>query len=160
MQQPNPTATSCWIWSSRPLTSSGSEQKYSQMTYIIMYLYLEKIKDFSMGLHGQCVTMCRVVKNNINMLRIHESQAKESCLKSSWQGLNSISLWVCVQYVKGNVTVSAKRKRKLAQYKNILRKLVRKGESFKVKKKFLIQKDGGGVLLPILLSTELQAKLC
>lgn len=57
--------------------------------------------------------------------------------------------------LKCNVTVNAKRKRKLAQYKNILRKLVRKGESFKVKKKFLIQKGGGGVLLPILLSTEL-----
>lgn len=61
--------------------------------------------------------------------------------------------------LKGNVTVSSKRKRKLAQYKNLLRKLVRKGESFKVKKKFLIQKGGGGVLLPILLSTVLQAIL-
>lgn len=54
---------------------------------------------------------------------------------------------MCVQYVKGNVTLSAKRKGSWLS--------TRKGESFKVKKKFLIQKGGGGVLLPILLSTEL-----
>lgn len=60
--------------------------------------------------------------------------------------------------LNGNVKVAAHKKRKLARYKAIIRKLVKKGDSVKTKKKYLVQK-GGGILVPLLLSTVLQAIL-
>lgn len=105
--------------------------------------------------------MSRVVKNNINVLRalaLMKPLHRKAVLKVADKDLIHSVCECAYNLLKGNVSISSKRKRKLAQYKSELRKLVKKGESFKIKKKYLIQK-GGGVLLPILLSTVLQAIL-
>lgn len=60
--------------------------------------------------------------------------------------------------LKGNIAVSDQQKRKLRKHKQALRRLVKKGESLGKKRRFIIQK-GGGVLIPLLLSTVLQALL-
>lgn len=60
--------------------------------------------------------------------------------------------------LRGNVRLSEKSKRKLSKHKVALRRLVRRGEGWIKKRKFLIQK-GGGILLPLLLSTVLQTVL-
>lgn len=105
--------------------------------------------------------MSRVVKANINLLRALACMSpkhRTAVLKTADKSL-ILSVCECAyNLLKGNVCVSSNKKRKLAQYKNLLRKLVKRGESVKTKKKYLIQK-GGGVLLPILLSTVLQAIL-
>ena len=58
--------------------------------------------------------------------------------------------------LRGNVQVPEEKKRKLAKYKQALRRLVRKGESWTRKRKYLVQ-QGGGLFLPLLLSTVLQS---
>lgn len=58
--------------------------------------------------------------------------------------------------LRGNVPLPTEKKRQLFKYKSALRKLVRKGESWAKKRKYLVQ-VGGGVFLPLLLSTVLQA---
>lgn len=61
--------------------------------------------------------------------------------------------------LRGNIPVSDKRKlKKLRKYKALLRKLAARGESMIKKRRYLIQK-GGGILLPLLLSTVVQAAL-
>src|SRR5215468_4076427 len=61
--------------------------------------------------------------------------------------------------LRGNIPVRDKCKlKKLRKHKALLRKLAARGESWVKKRKHLVQK-GGGILLPILLSTVLQAAL-
>ena len=61
--------------------------------------------------------------------------------------------------LRGNVRVKDKCKlRKLCKYKTALRRLVKRGESWAKKRKYLVQ-TGGGFLVPLLLSTVLQAAL-
>lgn len=60
--------------------------------------------------------------------------------------------------LRGNVTLTDSRKQQLHKHKASLRRLARRGESWAKKRKFLVQK-GGGILLPVLLSTVLQALL-
>lgn len=60
--------------------------------------------------------------------------------------------------LRGNVPLSDKRKRQLKKHKTALRRLVNRGESWEKKRRYLVQK-GGGVFLPILLSTVLQTIL-
>lgn len=49
--------------------------------------------------------------------------------------------------------------RKLKKYKATLRRLAKRGESWIKKRKYLVQKGGGGFLIPLLLSTVLQTVL-
>jgi hypothetical protein len=60
--------------------------------------------------------------------------------------------------LRGNVSLSEKSKKHLRTHKVTLRRLVKRGECWAKKRKFLVQK-GGGVFIPILLSTVLQAAL-
>ena len=60
--------------------------------------------------------------------------------------------------LRGNVSVSDKQKKLLKKYKTVLRRIVKQGETWEKKRQYLVQK-GGGVILPILLSTVLQAVL-
>lgn len=60
--------------------------------------------------------------------------------------------------LRGNISLSDKSKIKLKKYKSILRRLAKRDETWEKKKRYLVQK-GGGVFLPILLSTVLQAIL-
>lgn len=58
--------------------------------------------------------------------------------------------------LRGNVPLSDKRKRQLSKHKTTLRKIVKRGEGWSVKRKYLVQ-QGGGFIIPLLLSTVLQA---
>lgn len=60
--------------------------------------------------------------------------------------------------LRGNVPLSKKSKFQLSKHKTALRRLVKRGEGWAKKRKYLIQK-GGGILIPLLLSTVLQAAL-
>ena len=61
--------------------------------------------------------------------------------------------------LRGNLPVRDKSKlKKLRKHKALLRRLAARGESWVKKRRLLVQK-GGGILLPILLSTVLQAAL-
>lgn len=57
---------------------------------------------------------------------------------------------IALNFLSGHIPVSASDKQKLSKYKNILRKLAVRGESWQAKKK--IVQTGGGAFLPILLS--------
>lgn len=109
----------------------------------------------------QLCTMSRAVRNNIELLKAlsrMKPKQRQAVLKAADKDL-ILSVCECaLNLLKGNINVSASEKRKLGRFKNILRRLVKKGEGLKSKKKYLIQK-GGGVFLPILLSAVLQAIL-
>lgn len=61
--------------------------------------------------------------------------------------------------LRGNIRPCDKNKlRKLRKHKAALRRLVKRGESLVEKRRYLVQR-GGGVLLPLLLSTVLQLAL-
>lgn len=60
--------------------------------------------------------------------------------------------------LRGNVPLSTKTKGQLSKHKVALRRIVKRGECWGKKRKYLIQK-GGGLWLPLLLSTVLQAAL-
>lgn len=60
--------------------------------------------------------------------------------------------------LRGNIPLSDERKQQLRKHKQALRRLVKRGESWTKKRRYLVQ-QGGGFLLPILLSTVLQAVL-
>lgn len=62
--------------------------------------------------------------------------------------------------LRGNVKSFGKSKlQKLRKHKASLRRLARRGESWIRKRRFLVQKGGGGFLLPLLLSTILQTAI-
>lgn len=60
--------------------------------------------------------------------------------------------------LRGNVPLAKKSKGQLSKHKAALRRLVKRGEGWAKKRKYLIQK-GGGVIIPLLLSAVLQAAL-
>lgn len=60
--------------------------------------------------------------------------------------------------LRGNVRLTDKKKRQLSKYKSALRRLVKRGENWSKKRRYLVQ-QGGGFLLPLLLSTVLQSVL-
>jgi len=51
--------------------------------------------------------------------------------------------------LKGNVNLTPVERRKLVRHKKILRRIVKKGESWKTKRKVIVQ-SGGAFLLPLL----------
>lgn len=57
---------------------------------------------------------------------------------------------LCDNTLSGNVPLTPSQKQKLIRHKVILKKLAKRGESWKIKKKALTQK--GGSFLPLLLS--------
>lgn len=97
--------------------------------------------------------MSRAVINNSEVLRfLHKAkpQYRKAILKAADENLVRC-LCECVHNtLKGRVRLSSVQQKKLSKHRNILRRLARKGESLKVKKKFIIQK--GGAFLPLLLA--------
>lgn len=105
--------------------------------------------------------MSRVVKKNLKMLRalaLMKPKEIKEVLKAADKGLIHSVCECAHNLLRGNVKIDSYKKRKLSKYKSILRRLVKKGESVKIKKKYLVQK-GGGVLIPLLLSAVLQTIL-
>lgn len=58
--------------------------------------------------------------------------------------------------LRGNVPISFKRKQQLRKHKHTLRRIVKRGEGWPKKRKYLVQ-QGGGFVIPLILSTVLQA---
>lgn len=63
--------------------------------------------------------------------------------------------------LRGNIRPSPNKSKlnKLRKYKEALRRLAKRGESWVKKRRYLVQKGGAGFLLPLLLSTVLQTVL-
>lgn len=109
----------------------------------------------------QSIAMSQAVKKNINLLRaisLMTPRQRKSVLKTADKDLIQSVCECAYNLLQGNVSVTPQVKRKLSKYKAVLRRLVKKGEKFKSKKRFIIQ-QGGGFVLPILLSAVLQALL-
>lgn len=60
--------------------------------------------------------------------------------------------------LRGNVPLSDKSKNQLSKHKATIRRIVKRGEKWTKKRKYLVQ-HGGGIVIPLLLSTVLQAAL-
>lgn len=105
--------------------------------------------------------MSRRVKNNIDQLRalvLMKPNHRIAVLKAADLDLIHSVCECAYNLLKGNVCINSSKKTKLKRFKNVLRRLVKKGESLKTKKRYIIQK-GGGIFIPLLLSTVLQALL-
>lgn len=105
--------------------------------------------------------MSQTVKKNVNLLRalsLMTPKQRKSVLKSADKELIQSVCECAYNLLLGNVNIKPQLKRKLSKYKTILRKLVKKGESFKNKKRFIVQ-QGGGVVLPLVISAVLQTLL-
>ena len=88
---------------------------------------------------------------------IHASPKERKALLKVCDISRIHSVCECVYNVlRGNVPLSDKCKRQLCKYKTTLRRIVKRGESWVKKRRYLVQK-GGGFFIPLLLSTVLQA---
>lgn len=90
---------------------------------------------------------------------IHATPKERKALLKVCENRRIRSVCECAYNVlRGNVRLSDKSKRSLRKHKEALRRLVKRGEGWTKKRKYLVQK-GGGILLPLLLSTVLQSVL-
>ena len=109
----------------------------------------------------QSDTMSHTVKKNINLLRalsLMTPKQRKSVLKTADKDLIQSVVECAYNLLLGNVNITPQVKRKLSKYKSVLRRLIKKGDSFKVKKRIIVQ-QGGGVVIPLLLSAVLQTLL-
>lgn len=101
------------------------------------------------------------VKTKLQVLRalaLMRPKQRKLILKAADKELIQ-SVCECAHNVlRGNIDIDTEKKKKLARFKSVLRRLVKSGESFKKKRKYIIQK-GSGVVLPLLISAVLQAIL-
>lgn len=100
----------------------------------------------------QSVTMASSVKNNLNILKLLtrvKPSVQRSIVHASDEGLICSICEAADNALKGNVILTARQKRKLARHRNILRSLSKRGETWRKKKKIIVQK--GGFLLPLLI---------
>lgn len=105
--------------------------------------------------------MCDRVKRKLKRLRalaLMQPKHRKLILKAADKELIQLVCECAHNLLKGNVEVEDSKKKKLARYKAVLRRIVKKGECFKKKKNYIIQK-GGGILLPLLISAVIQAVL-
>lgn len=96
--------------------------------------------------------MSQLVKTNADNLKFlaqAHPQYRRALLKAADKNLVHC-LCECVHNtLQGRVTLTAPQKSKLSKHKNLLRKIARKGDSFKTKKRLVQQ---GGAFLPLLLA--------
>lgn len=95
--------------------------------------------------------MSKVLRKHVAILRTISKarpDLRKDLLKLSDQGLIRSICECADNTLKGHVKLNAVQKKKLARHKHILRRLIRKGESWKKKKRLVIQ--SGGFLLPLL----------
>lgn len=97
--------------------------------------------------------MCESVKRHADLLRALQKATpliRKSILKSADKGLIH-SICTCAENtLKGRVHLNHCQKSKLRRHKKILRKIVRSGETWKAKKRILVQ--SGGTILPLLIA--------
>lgn len=105
--------------------------------------------------------MSQAIKKNMNLLRalsLMTPKQRRSVLKAADKDLIQSVCECAYNLLLGNINITPQLKRKLSKYKAVLRRIVKKGEKFKSKKRYIIQ-QGGGVILPLLISAVLQALL-
>jgi hypothetical protein len=95
-----------------------------------------------------------IVEKNKDLLTLL-SKCKKRMLKAVINASDrELVLTVCeciLNCLNGNISLSEKDKQKLKKHKKILRTLIQKGNSIKLRKKLLIQQGSG--FLPIILPT-------
>lgn len=104
--------------------------------------------------------MPRTIKEHHRVLQeLHQaSQGKRrSILKSADCGLVKCLCEIVHNTLRGAVPLKRSQKTKLSRHKKILRNIVRKGSTWKKKKKLFIQR--GGAILPLILAPLLSAVL-
>lgn len=90
---------------------------------------------------------------------IHATPKERKALLKAFDVSRIRSVCECAyNLLLGNIPLDHKCKNKLKKYKTPLRRLVKRGESWAKKRKYLVQ-QGGGFFLPLLLSTVLQVIL-
>lgn len=131
-----------------------------------MFMF-QKIKKTKVYKHRTCSiliqsnVMSQTIKKNINLLRalsLMTPKQRRNVLKTADKDLIQSVCECAYNLLLGNINIAPQVKQKLSKYKSVLRKLIKKGESFKTKKRYIVQ-QGGGVVLPLLLSAVLQTLL-
>lgn len=96
--------------------------------------------------------MSKAVMNHSELLRaLHKASPsmRTSMLKASDCGLVH-SICECIDNtIRGNTKLTSAQKTRLSRHKKLLRKIVSRGQSWKKRKKLLVQK--GGAILPLIL---------
>jgi hypothetical protein len=84
----------------------------------------------------------------LKMIQKARPDLRQSLIKMADQKLIRCIVESAANTLKGNVRLSAAEKRKLSRHKKVLRRLVKRGEHWKAKRKYIAQK--GGFLIPLL----------
>lgn len=88
---------------------------------------------------------------------IHATPKERKALLKACDASRIHSICECAyNLLRGNIPLSEKERKQLSKHKSILRRIVKRGECWAKKRKYLVQ-QGGGVIIPLLLSTALQA---
>jgi len=93
------------------------------------------------------------VKQNGNILRVLQKASpklRKAILKESDKSLIFSVCELCLNLLAGNVPLKPTQKANLKKYQTVLRSLAKRGESWKTKKRVLVQ--SGGNFLPLLIS--------
>lgn len=90
-------------------------------------------------------------KEILKILGLVKPNTRKTLLKDADKALIYSLCELCDNTLSGNLRLSPAERQKLSKYKNLLRRLATRGESWKHKKQILIQK-GGGAFLPLFLS--------
>jgi len=91
------------------------------------------------------------VNNILKVLKEADSKTRKSILKSVDKEVIRIICECALNILRGNVPLDSEEKKELEKFKIIVRKLIKRGESWKKKKQYL-QTGHGLNLIPILLS--------
>lgn len=92
-----------------------------------------------------------VHKDLLKVLVKAKPSLRKAILKEGDKALVYSICEICENTLSGRVPLSAGQRQKIQRHKNIIRKLAKKGESWKKKKAVLIQ-HGSGAFIPLLLN--------
>jgi hypothetical protein len=90
-------------------------------------------------------------KHLLRLLDKSNPSIRRSILKSADEGLVKAICECTDNILKGNVHLTSTQKKGLARHRKVLRRIVRKGDGWKVKRKYIAQKGGSflSILLPM-----------
>jgi hypothetical protein len=98
------------------------------------------------------------VKEDATLLTSLTPKERRALLKACDNGRIRSICECAYNVLRGNVPLTPKTKRQLRKHKAALRRLVKRGECWTKKRKYLVQR-GGGILIPLLLNAVLPAIL-
>lgn len=103
------------------------------------------------------IIMAQRIKKDAALLSalIHASPKERKALLKACENSRIRSVCeIAYNVLRGNIPLSDGRKRQLRKHKQTLRRLIKRGECWAKKRRYLVQR-GGGFLLPLLLSAVL-----